>query len=69
VLVADGWCHGRRYAWLLSLCRLWVLIASIAGIIIGIGVYRIVAVAAADLFMRVLVPPLLSPFPRLRLVA
>jgi hypothetical protein len=61
VLMADGWCHGRRYAWLLSLCRLWVLIASIAGII--------VAVAAADLFMRVLVPPLLSPFPRLRLVA
>lgn len=46
----------------------WVLIASITGVMIVIGVYGMVAVAA-DLFMPVLVPPLPSPLPRLRLGA
>jgi hypothetical protein len=44
-----------------------VLIVSLAGVIIAIGVYEIVAIAA-NLFICV-VPPLLSLFPCLRLEA
>ena len=57
VLVADGWCHGRRYVWLSSLCRLWVLIVNIAGVMIVIGVHGMVSVAA-DFCIHVLVPSL-----------
>ena len=57
VLVADGWCHGRRYVWLSSLYRVWVLIVSIAGVVIVISIHGIVGVAA-DLCMYVLVPSL-----------
>jgi hypothetical protein len=34
MLAADGWSCGRRCAWLSSLCRSWVFIASIAGVVI-----------------------------------
>jgi hypothetical protein len=59
VPAVGGWSRGRRCA---SLCRSWVLIASIAGVVIVIGVYGMVGFAV-DLGMRVLVPSL----PRRRL--
>jgi hypothetical protein len=59
---AGGWSRGRRCASLSSLWRPWVLIASIAGVVIVIGVRGMVGVAA-DVCMRVLVPSL----PRRRL--
>jgi hypothetical protein len=57
MLIADGWCHSRRYIWLSSLCRLWVLIVNIIGVVIVISVYRIVGVAT-NLYIYVLVPSL-----------
>jgi hypothetical protein len=57
VLVADGWCYGRCYEWLSPLCRAWVLVVSIAGVMIVISIYGIVGVAA-DLCIYVLVPSL-----------
>lgn len=62
VPVAGGWSRGKRYASLSSLCRSWVLIASIAGVVIVIGVHGMVGFAV-DLCIRVLVPSL----PRRRL--
>jgi len=58
----GGWSRGRRWAWLSSLCRSWVLVTCIVGVVIVIGVRGMVGVAA-DLCMRVLVPSL----PRRRL--
>jgi hypothetical protein len=54
--------RGRRWAWLSSLCRSWVLVACIVGVVIVIGVRGMVGVAD-DLYMRALVPSL----PRRRL--
>jgi hypothetical protein len=59
VPAVDNWSRGRRCA---SLYKSWVLIASIAGVMIVIGVYGMVGFAV-DLGMRVLVPSL----PRRRL--
>jgi hypothetical protein len=39
MLAADGWSRVGRCAWLSSLCRSWVFIASIAGVVIVIGVH------------------------------
>jgi hypothetical protein len=58
----GGWSRGRRWAWLSSLCRSWVLVACIIGVVIIIGVRGIVGVAD-DLCIRALVPSL----PRSRL--
>jgi hypothetical protein len=55
VLIADGWCYNRRYKWLSPLYRAWVLVISIAGVVIIISIHRIVGVAA-DLCISVLVP-------------
>jgi len=68
VSAAGGWSRGRRCAWLSSLCRSWVLIPSIAGIVIVIGVHGMVGFAA-DLSMHVLVPPFPSQLPRIRIAA
>jgi hypothetical protein len=68
VLAADGWSRRRRYAWLSSLCRSWVFIASIAGAVIVIGVHGMVGFAS-DIGIHVLVPTLLFPFPRIRIAA
>ena len=57
VPAADGWSRGRCGAWLSSLGRSWVLIASITGIMIVIGVHGMVG-SATDLCMCVLVPSL-----------
>jgi hypothetical protein len=62
---AGGWSRGRRYAWLSSLCRSRVLIVSIAGIVIVIGVHGMGGFAA----MQVLVPPFPSPLPCRRIDA
>jgi hypothetical protein len=35
VPAAGGWSRGRRCAWLSSLCRSWVLITSIAGVVMS----------------------------------
>jgi hypothetical protein len=43
--------------WFLSLYKLWVLIISIIGVVIVIGVYRIVGVAT-NLYIHILVPSL-----------
>jgi hypothetical protein len=43
--------------WLSSLCRLWVLIVNIVGVVIIIGVHGIVSIAA-DFYIYVLVPSL-----------
>ena len=56
--LAGGWSHGRCYASLSSLCRSWVLIASI--VVIVIGVHGIVDLAA-DLCIHVLVRRRLVP--------
>lgn len=40
--VAGGWSRDKRYA---SLCRSWVFIASIAGVVIVIGVHGMVGFA------------------------
>jgi hypothetical protein len=64
----GGWSCGRRCTWLSSLCRTWVLIASIAAVVIVIDVCGI-AGFAADLGMLVLVSPLLSTLPRIRIAA
>jgi hypothetical protein len=57
VPVADGFRRGRRCARLLSLCRSWILIVIMAGVVIVIGVYVMVDFAT-DLRMDVLVPSL-----------
>jgi hypothetical protein len=57
VLMADGWCYSRRYIWLSSLCRLWVLIINITGVVIVIGVYKMVGITT-NLCIYVLVPSL-----------
>jgi len=38
LLAADGWSRSKRCAWLSSLCKSWGFIATIAGVIIAIGV-------------------------------
>ena len=62
MFVGGGWSRSRRWAWLSSLCRLWVLVACIVGVVIVIGVRGMVGVAN-NLYMRALVPSL----PRRRL--
>jgi hypothetical protein len=64
---ADGSSRGRRCAWLSSLCRSWVLILSIAGVVTVIGVYGMGF--ATGLSMQVLVPPFPAPLPRIRIAA
>ncbi len=48
VPAAGGWSRGRRCAWLSSLCRSWVLITSIAGVVIVIGVHGMVGFAISS---------------------
>lgn len=68
VPVIGGWSYGRHYTWYSLLCRTWVLIASIADVVIVIDICGI-AGFAANLGMLVLVSPLLSPLPRIRIAA
>ena len=65
-LVAKNWSRGRHRLWLLLLCRLYVLVVYIIGVVIVDGIYRMVDVVA-DLFLCIIVPQLLAPFPLLRL--
>jgi hypothetical protein len=55
VLIADGWCYSRRYIWLSSLYIVWVLIISIAGVVIIISIHGIVNVAI-NLYIYIIVP-------------
>lgn len=56
--MADGWRYGRRYTWLSSLCRSWVLVVSIAGIMVVTGVRGIIGFAT-NLYIYLLVHSLL----------
>ena len=57
MLVANGWCHGKRCAWLSSLYKSWVLVTCIASVVIVIGVHGMVSVTI-NLYIHVLMPSL-----------
>jgi hypothetical protein len=64
-MISLGMRVGGRRARLSSLWRSWVFIVCIVGVMI-IGVCGVLTIAV-DLILRVLMSPLFSVFPRLRL--
>lgn len=62
ISAGGDWSRGRHWVWLSLLCRSWVLVTCIVGIVIIIGIRGMVGIAT-DFCICVLVPSL----PRYRL--